>query len=172
MTIEFSRRRANLLLAGLIALGLGLAAPSLSAHEIKLGSLTIVHPWARATPPGAEVAGGYMTIKNSGAEPDRLIGVEVDIAGRAELHEMTMVDGVMKMRPLENGVEVPAGGSVALKPGGYHVMLLDLKGPLKEGEMIPGSLTFEKAGKVDVTFAVAPIGAAEPEEHSGMQMGQ
>jgi copper(I)-binding protein len=159
--------RAIFLLAGLLAVGF--AAPTVSAHDFKAGSLTIEHPWARATPLGAKVGGGYLTILNPEAESDRLVAATADVAGRVEIHEMAVVDGVMRMRPLENGVEVPAGGSVALKPGSYHLMLMDLTRPLKEGESFSGTLTFEKAGKIEVTFAVAPIGASETPE---MQMGQ
>jgi hypothetical protein len=155
----------------LFALGFAFTAPSLSAHEIKAGALTIVHPWARATPPGAKVAGGYLTVENAGAEPDRLVAATVEIAGRAEIHEMAVVDGIMKMRPLRNGVEIPAGGSVALEPGSYHMMFMDLTRPLKEGESFAGTLTFEKAGSVEVTFAVGPLGASEMPEHED-HMGQ
>lgn len=160
MRIESLRRIGGVLLSGFLAVGL-IASQAL-AHDFKAGPLTIGHPWARATPPGAKVAGGYLTIENTGAEPDRLIAATVEIAGRAEIHEMAVVDGVMKMRPLDNGVEIPAGGSVELKPGGYHLMLMDLKQPLKEGEGFSGTLTFEKAGTVDVAYDIESIGATSP----------
>jgi periplasmic copper chaperone A len=159
-----SRLVGTRLLRGLLALGLALAVGQALAHDFKAGSLTIGHPWARATPPGAKVGGGYLTIENTGAEPDRLVAATVEIAGRAELHEMAVVDGVMKMRPLEAGIEVPASGSVELKPGSYHLMLMDLKQPLKEGESFSGTLTFEKAGTVDVTFNIESMGATSPDE--------
>jgi len=169
MRIESLRRIGGVLLSGFLAVGL--VASQALAHDFKAGSLTIGHPWARATPPGAKVGGGYLTIENTGAEPDRLVAATVDIAGRAEIHEMAVVDGVMKMRPLGNGIEIPAGGSVELKPGAYHLMLMDLKQPLKEGEGFSGTLTFEKAGTVDVTFEIGSIGATSPDE--GMSsMGQ
>jgi copper(I)-binding protein len=132
------------------------------AHDFKSGPLTIDHPWARATPPGAKVAGGYLTIDNSGQEPDRLVSATAEIAGRVEIHEMGVVDGVMKMRPLPDGVEIPAGGAVELKPGSYHIMFMDLARPLKEGEDFSGTLTFAKGGSVDVTYAVGPIGSSTP----------
>jgi periplasmic copper chaperone A len=162
MRIESLRRIGGVLLSGFLAVGL--VASQTLAHDFKAGSLTIGHPWARATPPGAKVAGGYLTIENSSAEPDRLVAATVEIAGRAEIHEMAVVDGVMKMRPLDNGVEIPAGGSVELKPGGYHLMLMDLKQPLKQGEGFSGTLTFEKAGTVDVTYDIESIGATSPDE--------
>jgi copper(I)-binding protein len=145
--------------AAFLAASLALAAGAASAHDFSAGSLEIHHPWARATPPGAKVGGGYAVIENTGTEPDRLIGGSAEVADLVEVLEMSVVDGVMKMRPLEDGLEIPPGGKVELKPGSFHLMLMGLKGPMKEGESVAGSLTFEKAGTVDVTFAVAPIGA-------------
>ncbi len=133
----------------------------------KAGSLTIEAPWARATPGGAKVAGGFMKITNNGTEPDRLVGGTVPFAGRFEVHEMAMDGGVMKMRELSKGLEIKPGQSVELKPGGYHVMFMDLKSGLKEGEQIKGTLVFEKAGKVDVEFRVGPIGGGAPAAGSG-----
>jgi periplasmic copper chaperone A len=152
------------LVPGLFALGLALAAGQSAAHEFKLGSITIADPWARATPPGAQVGGGYFTIKNGGAEPDRLVSATAEIAGRSELHEMAVVGGVMKMRPLDKGVEIPAGGSVEFDPSAYHVMFVQLKKPLKKGETFSGTLTFEKAGKVDVTYVIGSIGASSADD--------
>ncbi|WP_292236111.1 copper chaperone PCu(A)C, partial [Mesorhizobium sp.] len=101
--------------------------PEASAHGFKLGDLEIGHPWSRATPPGAKVAGGYFSVTNKGAAPDRLVSVSSDICEKAELHEMGVKDGVMTMRPVGGGLEIPAGGKVALKPGGYHLMFVGLK---------------------------------------------
>jgi copper(I)-binding protein len=126
----------------------------------------VEQPWARATPPGAKVAGAFATIENHGATPDRLVSATAEIAGRVEIHEMAVTDGVMTMRPLADGLPVPADGSVELKPGSYHLMLMDLAGPLKDGEHIAGTLTFEKAGTVPVEFVVAPIGAKAPMAHT------
>lgn len=157
---RFLRRRPWLAGAALAALLLpGHAA---LAHEFKAGSITIEQPWSRATPGGAQVAVGYLTIDNAAAAPDRLVSATAEIAGRAEIHQMSMADGVMKMRQATEGVVVPAGGSVALEPSGYHLMLMGLKKPLKEGEAFAGTLTFEKAGNVDVTFEVMGMGAAAP----------
>ena len=130
--------------------------------EFKAGDISIEAPWSRATPGGAKVAAGYLTIKNAGAAPDRLVSATADIAERAEIHEMSMADGMMKMRKLPDGLAVPAGGSVALAPKAYHLMFLGLKKPLKEAETFSGTLTFEKAGTVAVTFEVRGVGAAAP----------
>ena len=121
--------------------------------------LAISTPWTRATPPGSKVAGGFMTIENAGKVDDRLIGGSVDAAGIFEVHEMAMENGVMKMRALDKGLPIPAGGKVELKPGGYHVMFIDLKRQIAEGETLKGELVFEKAGKVPVEFKAMAIGA-------------
>lgn len=135
------------------------------AHEFKLGNIEIDHPWSRATPPGAKVAGGYFTIVNHGSAPDRLVSVTSDISAKAEVHEMAVKDGVMTMRPVAGGLDIPAGGKIELKPGGYHLMLMGLKQPAKAGESFPATLTFEKAGSVTVEFQVEAMGAA-----GGMEM--
>lgn len=125
----------------------------------KIGSLVIENLWSRATPGGAKVAGGYMRITNAGAAPDRLIAGTTPLAGRFELHEMSMQGDVMRMRPLEKGLEIPPGKTVELKPGGSHAMFLDLKQPLRAGDTFNGTLTFEKAGTVSVNYAVRAIGS-------------
>lgn len=135
------------------------------AHEFTAGDLTIDHPWARATAPKAPVGGGYMTIVNTGAEADRLISASADFAGKVEIHEMTMENDVMKMRPLPDGVAIPAGEAVELKPGGLHIMLMGLTAPLVEGETRPLTLVFEKAGDVTVELKVEGLGGAKPDSH-------
>ena len=134
------------------------------ASEFKAGTITIETPWSRATPGGAKVAAGYLTIKNDAAKPDRLVSVTADIAGRAAIHEMSMADGMMKMRELTDGLAIPAQGSVTLDPASYHLMFLDLKKSLKEGETFPATLNFENAGTVSVTFEVRGLGAAAPDQ--------
>lgn len=137
------------------------------ADDYKLGALEIGQPWSRATVPGAKVAAGYMTIKNTGAQDDRLVSVTAAIVPKAEIHEMTMdSSNVMTMRPVEGGLAVPAGGSVELSPKGYHVMFIGLTSPIKEGDKVKATLTFEKAGSVDVEFAVGGMGA-DHESHGG-----
>jgi copper(I)-binding protein len=143
-------------------------APAL-AHDYKAGPLVINHPWSRATPAGASVAGGYMKIQNTGDKPDRLLGGTWGDGGKVEVHEMSMANGVMTMRPLAAGLQVPAGGSVELKPGGYHIMMMGVTAPLKDGTRVKGTLVFESAGTVAVEYAVGPLGGPAPggHEHSG-----
>jgi copper(I)-binding protein len=150
-----TRLRPAILAAALALPALGPAA----AHEFKSGPIEVVHPWARATPPAAKVGGGYAEIRNDGSEPDRLVSVTAEVAGRVEIHEMGVKDGIMTMRPVEAGVPVPANGTAALAPSGYHLMLLELKRPLKAGESFAGTMTFEKAGTIAVTFDVQAIGS-------------
>ena len=166
-------------LATAVVLGMLLAIPA-RADDVKAGDLVITQAWSRATPGGAKVAGGYLTIENKGAAPDRLIGGSVDVAARVEVHEMAMNSGVMTMRPLEQGLTIAPGKTVKLAPGGYHLMLLDLKSQLKQGDRLPVTLQFEKAGKVQVTFDVQGVGAPGPAgaamdmkkmpDHSGAKM--
>ncbi len=135
-----------------------LSVPAL-AHDYTVGSLKIGHPWARATPKGAPVGGGYLSITNTGSEPDRFIGGSSQISKKFEIHAMSMDHGVMKMRELGDGLEIQPGQTVTLKPGGYHVMFVNLNQPLKQGDKIPATLDFAKAGKVQVEFVVEGIGA-------------
>jgi len=132
---------------------LGASAASL-AEDYTLGDLVIENPRARATPPGAPVSGGYMMIHNNGKEADRLIGGSAPFAGKVEIHEMAMEGDVMKMRELENGLEIPPGGMVTLKPGGFHVMFMQMKEQLKEGEKQKIKLQFEKAGEIEIDVDV------------------
>ena len=150
------------LLAATLVIGTGAPAP---AGDFEAGPLVIHAPWARATPPGAQVAGGYALIENTGDSADRLVSVTADISSRVEIHEMAMDDGVMTMRPLADGIEIPAGESLALKPGSFHIMFMQITAPLMEGETFAGTLTFEHAGTVDVTFAIGPIGSEEAPMH-------
>lgn len=144
---------------GAIALAASLAGFAAGAHSFKAGPLKIGHPWSRATPNGAKVGGGYLSIENTGSAPDRLVSVSVPFAARAEIHEMAVKDGVMTMRPLDQGIAIAPGQTVEFKPGGYHIMFMDLKQPLKMGELMKGTLTFEKAGSVEVEFKVDSIAA-------------
>ena len=137
------------------------AAPA-RAEDVKAGDLTITQAWSRATPKGAKTGGGYLTIENKGSAPDRLIGGSADVAGKVEVHEMATNNGVMTMRPLDQGLTIDPGKTVKLTPGGYHLMLFDLKSPLKQGDKVPVSLEFEKAGKVKVSLDVQGVGAPGP----------
>jgi periplasmic copper chaperone A len=148
-------------IAGGVLVSYVLVAPA-RAQEVKAGDLVITQAWARATPNGAKIGGGYVTIENKGAAPDRLIGGSTEAAVRLEVHEMAMKDGVMKMRPLDNGLTIDPGKTVKFAPGGYHLMMFDLKSPLKQGDTVPITLKFEKAGEVKVSLAVQGIGAQAP----------
>ena len=162
-------KNLTLMLAGVAALMVAAAAPA-GAQETKAGDLVITQPWSRATPTGAKVAGGYLTIENKGSAPDRLVGGAGDVAGKLEIHEMAMNNGVMTMRPLDKGLTIEPGKTVKLAPGGYHLMLMDLKNPLKQGEKVPLTLEFEKAGKVTLSLDVQGVGAQAPMDHSGGHM--
>lgn len=125
----------------------------------KLGDLTVTSPWTRATPGGAKIAGGYLKITNNGTAADRFVGAKSEEADHLELHEMSMSDGVMKMRPLPDGLEIKPGETVELKSGGYHLMFMDIRLPFKQGDTIKATLQFEKAGSLDVKFSVRALGA-------------
>jgi periplasmic copper chaperone A len=137
------------------------AAPAIAA-DYNVGPIHIAQPWARATPKGASSGAAYMTITNNGSTPDRLSCVSSDVSAGCQIHSMTMDNGVMKMRPVEGGLEIQPGETVTLKPSGLHVMLDDLKHPLEPGKMAVVTLQFEKAGTVKVEFPVAAIGAPVP----------
>ena len=141
-----------------------LAAGSPAAHDYQLKALTIDHPFARATPPGAKSGGAFFSVDNAGTKPDRLVRATSPVAGTVELHQMAMEGGVMKMRSV-TAVEVQPGGKLELKPGGYHVMLSDLKQPLNAGDKFPMTLTFEGAGTIEVSVEVEAMGAAHGGTH-------
>ncbi len=136
-----------------------------AAQDYKLGSLEISQPWTRATAPTAKAGGGYVTITNKGTTPDRLIAVRSAVSDKAEIHEMKMEGNVMRMRELAKGLEIPPGATVELKPGGYHIMFMDLKAPMAKDAKVPVTLVFEKAGSIDVDLVVQPIGAQPPAKH-------
>lgn len=142
----------------LVAAALALAASSALAHDYKAGAITIDHPWSRATPQGATVGAGYFTLTNTGTTAERLVGASAAAADHVEVHEMSMVDGVMRMRPVQGGVDIKPGQTVEFKSNALHLMMMGLKQPLQQGQRIKGTLTFEKAGTVDVEFAVEGIG--------------
>lgn len=133
-----------------------------SSHNVTTASgLTIEEPWSRATAKGARVGGGYLVLVNKGEKDDVLLSGSSDIAEKTEIHEMAVVDDVMRMRKLDDGLAVKAGETVALKPGGYHVMFIGLKHPLKEGDTFTTDFVFRNAGTVPVTFAVRALGARD-----------
>ena len=156
------------------------SAVSVFAADVRAGDLLISQTWSRATPGGAKIGAGYLTIENKGGAPDRLVAVSGQVAGKIEIHEMAVNNGVMTMRPVEQGLTIEPGKTVTLAPGGYHLMMMDLKSPLKQGDKVPLTLEFEKAGKVAVTLDVQAVGAKGPSgdgggmmkqhDHSGMKM--
>src|SRR5689334_22736866 len=158
--------------ATLLAITAALIATSARAEDVKAGDLVITQAWTRATPGGAKIGGGFLTIENKGSSPDKLIGASAEVAGSVELHEMATTNGVMKMRPVEGGLAIEPGKTVKLAPGGYHLMMMDLKSPLKQGDKLPLTLQFEKAGKVAVTLDVQGVGAKGPEGAGGMEMNK
>jgi periplasmic copper chaperone A len=162
MSLEVLRR--FLRAAALLVAAASSVLPNFAAlsKDFATGAITIQRPWSRATPGGAKVASGYFTIKNAGDAPDRLLSVTTEIASHSGIHQMSMSDGMMQMRELTDGLAIPAQGSLTLEPASYHLMFEDLKRPLKEGETFSGTLTFEKAGTVSVTFDVRGLGASSP----------
>jgi uncharacterized protein YcnI/copper(I)-binding protein len=152
--------------------GVLIVAPASSARGapsiFTAGSIAVETPWSRATPGGAKVGSGYMRIVNHGSGADRLIGGTVAVARAVEVHESSTMDGVARMRPVEGGLTIGPGETVELQPGGLHAMMVDLTRPLKEGDVIQGTLVFEKAGTVPIEYRVAGIGAqgiAEDHHH-------
>jgi copper(I)-binding protein len=139
----------------LIAVGVAVA------HEYSAKGVTVTHPWARATPGGAAIGGAYLEVKAARGQGDRLVSASSPVAGAVELHSHVMEGGIAKMRRVE-AIVVPGGKSVVLKPSGYHLMLTDLKAPLKEGDLVKITLVFEKAGAIDLEATVEPIGATGP----------
>jgi copper(I)-binding protein len=158
MTIMEAVRSTAVVLFALAAV----CAEPASAQQVKAGDLVIDHAWTRATPASAQVGAGYLTIENRGVTPDKLIGASTPTATKAEVHEMAMDNGVMTMRPVQGGLSIPPGRSITLAPGGLHIMLMELKAPFKEGDKVPLTLQFEKAGTVDVMLDVQAIGAQQP----------
>ena len=146
-----------------IAAGM-LASASAAAHGYDKGDLRVGHPWTRATPPGAKVAAGYLSVRNSGKEPDRILNASSPAAERVELHVQMREGDVMKMREVQS-VEVPPGQSRMLRPGSLHLMLVGLRKPLSRGENIPLTLRFERAGELRVELEVRAADSADPPHH-------
>jgi copper(I)-binding protein len=155
MAGEAGMKKLRIVIAG--SLLAGLLATVAAADSFKAGDIEIGQAYVRAMVPGAKVGGGYLTLTNSGSTDDKLTGIASDRARSAEVHQMSINNGVMTMRPVSGGLTVAAGETVELKPGGYHVMFMDVAKPFKEGEMVKARLTFEKAGSVDVEFTVGNV---------------
>lgn len=156
-------RRSHILLG----LTLGLLLPAIAARADG-PTLKVVEAWTRATPPGSKTGAGYLTVQNGGDE-DRLLSASTPRAGRVEIHGMSMTGGVMKMWHEKEGATVPKGGRLTLAPGGTHLMFFEVGSPLREGEKIPLTLRFQKAGSVQVELLVMPIGAKGPSTQPSSQ---
>jgi periplasmic copper chaperone A len=161
---------------GIVALVALLFAPLLAGHAVAadyhVGSLQISQPWARATPKGADSGAAYMTVTNTGAKLERLSCLSSDAADKCQIHQMSMDNGVMKMREVEGGVEIKPGETVTFKPGGYHMMLVGLKAPLVQGKTVAATLKVDTGATAQVEFPIAAIGAPAPGATAGggMQM--
>jgi copper(I)-binding protein len=152
--------------AVLFAVSLGLIGGA-KAADYKAGALEISQPWARATPKGADSGAAYLTVTNTGKTPRRLSCVSSDAAAKCQIHQMSMHDGVMQMRPVEDGVQIKPGETVTFKPGGYHIMLSELKRALQQGNPVEATLKASDGSTVTVQFPVAAIGAPAPGTRAG-----
>jgi len=147
----------------LLALFVAFLAVPAAAQDYRVGTLEIGHPWTRATPSTAPTAGGFLTVTNKGTTPDKLISAKSAAAETVQIHTMKMEGNVMRMREQDGGLEIAPGATVTLAPGHLHLMMMGLKGPLKQGEKVPVTLVFEKAGPIDVELAVMAMGASAPQ---------
>jgi periplasmic copper chaperone A len=152
--------------ASLAAIIIALTSTGAFASDYRLGGLEILNPWSRATPGGATNGAGYMLIKNTGATTDRLIGGTTDVANDFQFHQTTTEGDVSKMHEMKSGVEIKAGETVEFKPGSSHVMFVKLKHPLKQHDVIKGTLIFEKAGTIEIEYTVGSVGAQSADQHS------
>ncbi len=154
--------RTNVL-AALAAFAVIACSPASDAQSAR-AAIVVEDPWAAATNPGATVAGGYVTLRNPRATPDRLISASSPRADRVELHEMSMDGGMMRMRPV-TGIDVPAGASATLRPGGLHIMFINIDEQFQDGQRVPVTLTFERAGNIHTVFVVRPRPVGGGHEH-------
>ena len=153
---------ARAALAALMALALSHSPAPAQVAEFTAGKIKVAGPWTRATPESSKVGGGFMTLTNTGSEPDRLVSGSVEIADSLEIHEIHIVNGVAMMRKVNPGIALAPGRSVVLKPFSHHLMMMDLHRPLRAGDRIKGKLVFERAGAVDIEYVVVPMGANGP----------
>jgi copper(I)-binding protein len=150
-----------------LAFGLPDSARSAGNHAVKFGDLEITAAWARAMLPGQPAGGGYFSVTNTGAEADRLVAASSPTSGKVEIHEMKVENDVMTMRPVEGGLEIAPGATVELKPGGFHLMFMQVAEPFQEGATVPVTLEFEKAGMVDLDFPVKLDAGGDHSTHGG-----
>jgi len=160
---HFPRASGRALRDLMSAIALAAASFTAAAHGFQLGSIEIAHPNARPTAPGQSVGAGYFRLVNKGAA-DRLVSVTTPAASMVELHSMSMDGNVMQMRQID-AIDLPAGQTVELKSGGLHLMLMGLKAPLKDGDRLPMTLKFEKAGSIEVTVKVEKSEAMKTDDH-------
>ncbi|GAA2884258.1 hypothetical protein GGQ99_005142 [Aminobacter niigataensis] len=158
--------RLNVLTVAAATLAALMVSIPASAQEYTVGTIKIVQPWSRATPPAAPVAGGYITLTNTGTEPDRLVSGSSLISQKFEIHESKVVSGVASMRPVVGGIEIAPGATVMLQSGGTHIMFIKPTKRFVKGERFPVTLTFEKAGSITVDFAIQGRGASAPTENN------
>lgn len=147
----------------LALLALGLAGCGEMQHHQTVGELEVTMPWSREIPPNAPVAAGFLSIRNGGEAADRLVEVRSDASERVEIHEVRHEDGMARMRELADGLPLPAGATVELRPGGYHLMFIaPVEGRFAAGNRVAATLVFEQAGERKVAFEVRAVGAAAP----------
>lgn len=156
-------------IAGTVLMALISSAGMAMAKDVQVGNLVIETPWSRATPGGAKLGVGYLAVVNIGDKPDKLLAASSPISERVEIHTTSMQGGVMRMRQIEGGLELKAQEVTELKPGGAHLMFIGLKKPIAKGDALPVQLTFAIAGKVDVSFIAAGIGAKRPPSNPDLE---
>jgi copper(I)-binding protein len=149
-------RFSKIMLVAIASVAFFVSSPA-AAHDV-----TAKQAWSRATPKGAKVAAGYLTIENRGVQPDRLLSASSGAAAKVEIHQMSMQDGIMTMRPLDGGLAIPPDTTVTLVPGGDHIMFIGLIAPFEEDQRIPVLLNFERAGKIETIFEIGSVGAKGP----------
>jgi periplasmic copper chaperone A len=151
-------------IAGTMIIFMALALPAL-AHKFEKNGITVAHPWVRATPGGSTLSAGYVKVTNTGTADDKLISGSLENAAAVEFHETKDEGGVMKMRALTEGVTIKPGETVTFAPGGNHMMFMGLSKPIAAGTAYKGTLTFEKAGSIDIEYKAEPVGALESADH-------
>ncbi|MEH6474642.1 MAG: copper chaperone PCu(A)C [Sneathiella sp.] len=167
--IKFTQKIVVSALVGFCLLGTGISSVSADSQGLHK-KIMVDDAWARARGATAKIAGAFMTLSNMSGHDDRLVSASSDIAKRVEIHTTKMVEGVMKMTQLKEGIAIKAGEKIMMKPGGYHVMFLGLSAALPEGTTFPVTLSFEKAGDVDVTVSVKKAGAMGSMSHGKTKM--
>lgn len=155
----------SFLRAAAFALALAGLIPSASAHEYTVGQITVVHPWAAATPPGATTGAAYMQIVNKGKKPVNIVKLSTPVADKVELHFMTMKKGIMRMRPIKLPMRVKGSTTLELNHDSFHLMLIGLKKPLAEEEMVPLTLTLEGGKSIEINLYIEAVGATASHEH-------